>query len=330
MKSKKITLKYIAEQTGVSIATVSRVINGNDIVEQDAKEKVLKILKNLDYKKNKKKPKNIISLIIPDISNPFFASIVSSVQQTSSLYGYHVIVSECKDNEILSNEYLKEVSDIGVLGSIIIPSRGTDKHLLNIVNNSSIPVVFADRKIEADNINYVGADNITGSYNATKYLISLGHTKIIYMSGPKEVSTEKERYIGFLNAIKEHKINFDEELMYAHGNYDFNESYREIKRIINSKIKFTAVFSASDSMCFAIKQALEESSMSIPNDISLMGYDNIAFSTSIGLTTVNTPVSEMAKNAVLLLLDILNKRITSPSSIILQPNIVIRSSCKKI
>lgn len=325
---KKITLEQISKKAGVSISTVSRVLNGQEGVDVDIKNKVLKLLEENNYLKEKKNKikKKIISLIIPDITNPFFSSLIEGVEHTAKIHNFYTIISECKNNDLIYQESLKEANEISIAGLIVVPGNGSHQPLKNIIETINMPIIFADRKIDSENINYVGTDNETGAYNATKYLMSLGHKKILYISGPKNVSTETERFFGFTKALEESGISLDEKL-YVTGNYNFNESYNEVKKVIEQKTEFTAIFGASDSMCFAAKQAVEESNLQIPKDISMIGHDNIPFSSAINLTTVGVPAYEIGKNAVLLLLDIINARRTAPTNIILQSNIIIRSSC---
>lgn len=329
MNDKKITLSYIAKKANVSVATVSRVLNGNRSVDEKIINKINKIVNSDGYNLKKTiKNKKIISVIIPDITNPFFANIIEGIENTANIYGYHIILSQFKENKDISN--FKDITKIGVSGYIIIPSLGSTKYFDDIINNSNLPVIFLDRKAELDNINYVGSDNEVGAYNAAKYLIDLGHKNIIYMAGQKDISTEKERFRGFIKALNDNNIDFNYDKYYKTANFNFDESYEQMKEIIKSKLKYTAIFSACDVMCFGIKKAAEEFNISIPNDISLIGYDNIPFSSIIGLTTVSSQAYEMGKNAVLSILNIISERINDNIKIILQPNIVIRNSCKKI
>lgn len=150
------------------------------------------------------------------------------------------------------------------------------------------------------------------------------------MAGPQDISTERERFAGFIKALNDNNIDFDDSKYKKIANFNFDESYEQMKGIIKSKLNYTAIFSACDIMCFGIKKATEEYNISIPNDISLIGYDNIPFSSIIGLTTVSSQAYEMGKNAVLSILNIISERITDNVNIVLQPNIVIRNSCKKI
>ncbi|WP_300712023.1 LacI family DNA-binding transcriptional regulator [uncultured Brachyspira sp.] len=332
MNNKKITLSYIAKKANVSIATVSRVLNGNDSVDEEIKNKIKNIIHSNGYniKKKNKENKKIIYLMIPDITNPFFANIIEGIENTANLYRYHIVLSQFKENKDIIDNHFKDIRNIGISGYIIIPSIGNTEYFRDIVKTSSVPIIFLDRKIDIDNINYVGSDNEIGAYNAAKYLIDLGHRDIIYMAGPKDISTEKERFNGFIKALNDNNIDFDYDKYYKTANFNFDEGYEQMKKIINSKLKYTAIFSACDIMCFGIKKAAEEYKISIPNDISLIGYDNIPFSSIIGLTTVSSQPYEMGKNAVLSILNIISERITNNINIILQPNIVIRNSCKKI
>ena len=330
MNAKKTTLKFIAKKANVSIATVSRVLNGRENVNEYTKNKINEIIESDGYLKKRKIDKKIISVVVPDITNPFFASIIEGIEITANLYGYHIILSQFKENRDILDRYFKEINSIGISGYIIIPSIGNTEHFNDIIKNSNVPIIFLDRKVDIENVNYVGSANEEGAYNATKYLIDLGHRKIIYMAGPKNISTERERFSGFITALNENDIDFDMKKYYKTANFNFDESYKEMKEIIKSKLEFTAIFSACDIMCFGIKKALEECGMSIPEDVSLIGYDDIPFSSIIGLTTVSSQVYEMGKNAVLALLNIITERTKENINIVLQPNIVIRNSCKRI
>ena len=331
MNDKKITLNYIAKKANVSVATVSRVLNGNSSVDEKIQSRVKKIINSDGYNVKKTvKIKQIISVIIPDITNPFFANIIEGIENTANLYGYHIILSQFKENKDILNKYFKDIRNIGVSGYIIIPSIGNSEYFNDILKRANAPIVFLDRKVNIENINYVGSDNEIGAYNATKYLIDLGHKNILYMAGPKDISTETERFNGFMKALHDNNMDFDYNQYYKIANFNFDESYEQMKDIIKSKLDYTAIFSACDVMCFGIKKATEEFGISIPNDISLIGYDNIPFLSIIGLTTVSSQAYEMGKNAVLSILNITNERITDNVNIILQPNIVIRNSCKKI
>lgn len=327
---KKVTLSSIAKEAGVSIATVSRVINNNPSVSVDIKESIQNILEKNKYIKKNKHSKKIIFLSIPNVSNPFFADLMDSVLKTAGLYNYHVIVFDSNENNNLSEEYIDSLIEIGVAGCIIIPDHKYSKDILRAINKLDYPIIFLDRKIDMEGINYVGLDNIKGAYNGTKYLLDLGHKDIIYLAGKQSTSTEKERYKGFLTALEENDIKFNASDYYIVGNHDFNISYDEVIKKIKSNLKFTAIFGASDIMCFAAGRALKENNIQIPDNVSLIGYDDIMFSSIMALTTVSSPVKELGKTAVISLLDLINGHIKGNIDIVLPCNLIIRKSCKKI
>ncbi len=328
--NKKITLSEIADEAGVSITTVSRVINGSAHVNQHLKNKIEKIIKEKNYKRKKKK--KIISIIVPDITNPFFSSVVDAMQTAANLYGYSVILFQCSDNKSIYEQCISRMKNIGVVGHIIIIPTCQDVNFIkDLLKISDVPVIFLDRKIDIENINYVGLNNEIGAYNATRYLLDLGHKSILYIAGVKDISTEIERFSGFTKAIQEENIVFDKKKFYIIGNHNFEDSYTQVKNILqNDKIKFSAIFSSSDIMCFGAKNAIEEIGLSIPNDISIIGYDNITLSSSIFLTTVSAPAQQMGKDAIISLLNIKNGLEKSNINVIIEPNMIIRKSCKKI
>ena len=254
MNDKKITLTYIAKKANVSVATVSRVLNGNSSVDEKIKNKINKIINSDGYNIKKTiKNKQIISVIIPDITNPFFANIIEGIENTANLYGYHIILSQYKENKDILNKYFRDITKIGVSGYIIVSSTGSSEYFNEILTKVSVPIIFLDRKVDIENINYVGSDNEIGAYNATKYLIDLGHKNIIYMAGPQDISTENERFSGFIKALNDNNIDFNYSKYKKVANFNFEESYIQMKDIIKSKLDYTAIFSACDVMCFGIK-----------------------------------------------------------------------------
>lgn len=326
---KKVTLSHIAREAGVSIATVSRVINNNSSVNNIIKESIQSIVEKSNYIKKSKHIKNIIFLSVPSTSNPFFADLMESVVKTAGLYNYHIIIFDSIKNESFSDEYFATLTEIGISGCIIIPEYKNSNDISKVISKLDYPIVFLDRKIDVEGIHYVGLDNKKGAYNGTKYLLDLGHKNIIYLAGNQSTSTENERYEGFLKALKESDIVFDKANYYIVGDHNFDTSYSEISKKIQSNLEFTAIFGASDIMCFGAKNALEESGIQVPNDVSIIGYDDIMFSSLIGLTTVSSPVKELGKSAVISLLNLIDGRITENINIILPCNLIIRNSCKR-
>ena len=216
----------------------------------------------------------------------------------------------------------------GVEGLIFIPAPGTNNRIDELLQRD-FPLVFLDRTIENEKINYVISANKEGAHQAAKYLYSLGHRDIVYISGPRYLSTKNERFEGFRNALEEEGLQLQRDLV-LHGEHSWSTTYEEVTRLLEKKKRFTAVFATSDIMAFGAKQAFEHRGLLIPDDVSIIGYDDIPFSSAISLTTISQPAYEMGRNAMHLLIDLMEKHVSTPHHIVLRPSIIIRKSCQKM
>jgi len=329
---KTATIHDVAKRAGVSLSTVSRVLNDYDSINPQTRERVEAAIKELNYEKSKPesakslKEKKTVGLILPDILNPFFPLLIKGIKQVSKIHGYHLILCDSENDVPLEQRHIDNLYDRGVDGVILIPSSATT-HVENLIE-SGLPFVFLDRFIEVDDASYVISDNEEGAYQAVKYLLKLGHHCIVNLTGPPELSTERARITGYKRALAESEVECQEELFVC-GNYSLEGAYRAIDDLLQKNVKFSAIFATNDMMAFGAKQALEEHNLHVPNDVSLVGYDDILFSSIISLTTVSQPAYEMGRNAMLLLLDLINERITTPQRVILRPSMVIRGSCQR-
>ena len=329
---KAATIHDVAKRAGVSLSTVSRVLNDYDSINPQTRERVEAAIKELNYEKSKTesaksvKEKKTVGLILPDILNPFFPLLIKGIEQVSKIHGYHLILCDSENDVPLEQRHIDNLYDRGVDGVILIPSSET-AHVENLIE-SGLPFVFLDRFIEMDDASYVISDNEEGAYQAVKYLLKLGHHGIVNLTGPPDLSTERARIAGYKRALSESDIACQEDLFVC-GNYSLEEAYHAIDDLLQNKVTFSAIFATNDMMAFGARQALEDHNKHVPNDVSLVGYDDILFSSIISLTTVSQPAYEMGRNAMLLLLDLINERITTPQRVILRPSMVIRGSCQR-
>lgn len=329
---KSVTIHDVAKRAGVSLSTVSRVLNDYDSVNPQTREKVEAAISDLNYEKPRPesgKPKQrlqTVGLIIPDILNPFFPLLIKGIEQVSKIHNYSLILWDSENDATLEQQHLETLYDKGVDGIILVPSSGTSysEELLQ----KGCPLVFLDRFIELDGTSAVLCDNEEGAYQAVKYLVKLGHWRIVMLTGPSDLSTERTRFEGMKRALAEEEIAFSDDLFVC-GNYNLNEAYQAILRLVERRVEFTAIFATNDMMAFGAKKALEELGLQIPEDVSLIGYDDILFSSIIALTSVSQPTFEMGRNAMVLLLDLINERVTAPQQIVLRSSMVIRSSCQR-
>lgn len=330
---KSPTIHDVAQRAGVSLSTVSRVLNDYVSVSSHTRERVESAIRELHYERPKvaddvkdTEEVNSVGLIVPDILNPFFPLLIKGVEQVSRIHGYHLILCDSENDPELERQHIMNLYQRGVSGILLISTA--DQSPVEELISNGFPLVFLDRAIESEAVSYVISDNEDGAYQAVRYLLKLGHQRIVNLTGPEFLNTEKARLKGYQRALTEENLPFQQELMIC-ANYHLEEAYHKIWSLLEKGQEFTAVFATNDMMAFGAKQALEEWGKSIPDDVSLVGYDDIQFSSIISLTSVSQPTLEMGRNAMLLLLDLIKERIKTPQHIVLRPSMVIRGSCKR-
>ena len=332
--TKNPTIHDIAAEAGVSPATVSRVLNNNPSVQADIQERVRNIAEKLHYEKSRtpvqkgQKKSTIIGLIIPDVLNPFFPLLIKGIENIAKIQGFSIIFCDSENDIETEEKHVKNLMEEGIEGLIFIPAPGSN-HLIKELIQQDFPMVFLDRTSTQANTNFVTCANKEGAHQAVKYLYSLGHRNIVYISGPRYLSTENERYEGFSTALEEEGVQLQQDLI-LHGEHSWSTTYEEVNKLLDMNRRFSAVFASSDIMAFGAKQAFEDRGLQIPDDVSIIGYDDIPFSSAIALTTISQPAFEMGRNAMHLLIDLIKKRVRTPHHIVLRPSIIIRKSCQKI
>ncbi|MEM3485034.1 MAG: LacI family DNA-binding transcriptional regulator [Candidatus Methanomethyliaceae archaeon] len=303
----RLTIREVARAAGVSPATVSRVLNGTDAghVSAETKERIRSIINNLGYTPSKlaralrKKRAEIIAVVLPDVSNVFFALIARAVEAVCFRYGYATII--CDSNNMLTkeNQYLDILPSEGVAGIVFVPVGEPDKHRLSQALHAGVPVVVADRHVEGFPV--VEAANHEGSQELTKYVISLGYKKILYIAGPKNISTAADRLAGFCQAMEEMKLTPVDIL---HGNFTYESGYELGKTVFRSNV-VDCVVCANDLMAVGVLNAALEEGVSVPYELGIAGFDRAWFAaiTRPRLTTVEVPVYQIGHEAASMLLE---------------------------
>lgn len=331
--SKSATIHDVAKEAEVSLSTVSRVLNDYDAVNPQTRERVEAAIKAVGYEKSKpESPKSaerarMVGVIVPDLLNPFFPLLIHGIEQVSKIHHYEMILCDSEDTGELERQHIAELCERGIEGLILIPTSGDAAHLERLIRRPC-PFVFLDRFIDIEGASYVTSDNEEGAYQATKYLLKLGHQPILFLAGPDYLSTEQARFRGIQRALREEGLRWDDELWLV-GNYHVDEAYQLVRAALRDGPEFTAIFALNDMMAFGAKRALEEAGIRIPDEVSLVGYDDILFSSIISLTSVSQPTFEMGRNAMLVLLDLISGRVTQPQRVVLRPSMVIRGSCQR-
>lgn len=330
------TIKDVAKKAGVSISTVSRVLTSRAHVNEETKEKVIKVIEELNFKPNliarglKERRTNTIGLIIPDISNPYYPKIAKSVEDYAKQLGYAVILCNTYDNLEEELKYVDMLKKRYIDGIIFITASKDGKHIKNLMDEN-FPVVQLDRFRDA-NVPSVVSDNINGAYEATKYLIENGHKKIACVIGNTNNQIFIDRFIGCMMALNENNIKVPDEFVIKDAN-TLEEVHESVMELLKNYQHPTAIFSSSDQKSFGIYRAIRDCGLKVPDDISVIGYDNVDLAKYLDppLTTYDQSVKEMGVLAVKRLIE----QIESSSKIgglksVLKGSIVIRQSVKKI
>jgi LacI family transcriptional regulator len=325
------TQQEIASRANVSVSTVWRVLNHPDFVDSETRELVLAVATELGYnkipiQKRKKKKSNIIAFSVSDLTNPFFSQIIRGCEVIARTHGYSLFISDSENDPELERIHMESFIENSVVGVILLPT-GLESPAAETALRKKVPLVQVDRFIEMLNVSSITTDNFKGAYLACKYLLRIGHRDILFIYGGRGKSSADERLEGFKKALSESDIPFSEKMV-INGGYDFDITYHNVSALLKNKMNFTAVFASADIMAFGVKRALEEHGYSIPHDVSLVGYDDIPLASSIDLTTVAQPALEMGRNAMFLLLDLIEGRVAESSHIMLQPSLIIRETCK--
>lgn len=331
--SQKAGIKDIAMRAGVSTATVSRTLRNPELVSPKTKKKVMKAVNDCNYRPNQmginlrtKRSGNIVA-IIPDITNPFNAGLVKAIERKAQACGYSVLLGDTQ-NDVNQIKHYAGMVDSRQADGIILCSQVMPFELDN--NQSPInlpPLVNANENTKVHGVHKVMLDNKGAAIIAMEYLFSLGHTRIACITGPEKTSTSGERLSGYKQALEQANIEVDETIIEL-GAYDIESGVAATNKLLLQKNRPTAIFCFNDEMAIGAISLLKENGYKIPDDISVMGFDDIRFAqyVSPSLTTVRQPVEEIGKASVKMLLDLIEKRPTEDDFIAFPVELIIRNS----
>jgi len=331
MKNEKtISIKELAEISNVSIATISRVINKKGGYSKATEERILKLIESKSYQRNvnarslRTKKSQTIGVIVPDISNEFFAKIVQSVEKQAIKYNYSVFVCNTDENIEIEKRQLSNLIGQFVDGIIYI---GGGVQLENDSQLFKIPVIYIDRYIDDKEI-YIESDNFHGGYLAAQELIRSGCKKMAVMKDIRKISSAYKRYLGFLQAMKDYRMNFDNKLLCDVTVISHKEAKEKTLELLDSGEVFDGIFATNDTMALGIMMALNERRIKIPNEVKLVGFDNISAAEMAGgpLTTINQNKQKMGELAVELLMDKILARKSNVRNIKIPVNLIRRKS----
>lgn len=329
---KRVTIKEVAKHAGVSPATVSRVLNNYEFISQEKKEKVVKAIKELNFEPNEiarslitKKAKTI-GLVVDDISNPFFSEASKLVIYNARQLGYEVLIYDTSGEEDMKH-ISKFLMNRNVSGVLVGSVSRFDKSFEKLVN-AEIPVVYFNRKPERAKSFSVTMDNKKATKMAIGYLVQKGHSRIAFIGGPFEFSTYHDRYQGYYESIVEFGLKYDTDIVLK-GRPTSEDIQEFVTKILSSKNRPTAIIASSDQMAITVLAAIANNNFSVPEGVSVIGFDNITISSNpyIGLTTISQQKSKMLEIALDTLIQLIEKGQNEvPAEVIIQPKLITRKT----
>lgn len=297
------TIKDVAKMAGVSLATVSKYINGGNVRAENARA-ISEAISALDFRANpfarslKAQRGRSIGILLPDISAPFFGTTVMALDCVLREHGYHSLISCYNSNHALERDNLRHLISAGIDGLIYIPENLSAEEYYELTTNYKIPMVQLDRYIQGIDSDAVLVDNSDAVYSATTELIKRGNKRIAMISGPKSVSTAKERQVGYLRALSDNNIMYDDALFIS-GNHDFATGYQGFEQLLATDSPPQAVISANYDITIGLFTAIRDRGLRIPEDIHIFGFDcvNICTIMKPPLPVVQQPEEEIGKTA---------------------------------
>lgn len=335
----KVTIADIARLANVSKATVSRVINSQpDGVGNEVRQRVIDIIESVGYQPNMiarslatAKSKEL-ALILPDITNPFFPALVRGVEDYAGRNGYTVFICNTDNNGEKEEQYILSFIEKRVDGMILTTNSKEHPSINRTKSSLKPPMVMLDRQprnIDCDVV--IQGDNVQGGYLATKHLLEQGRTRIAHLAGPRHIEVTINRIEGYRNALEAFGVAFSEELLF-YGDFSLEAGHVMTKELLRSGQRFDGVFAGCDVIAMSALQGLRLSGRRIPEDVSVIGFDNISIGAVFepSLSTVDQHPYEMGRLAVKTLIRMIEGENIANKHIVLQSHLVIRDSSKGV
>ena len=329
-------LKDVAGEAGVSTTVASRALGSYGYVSRESREKVLRAAKKIGYQPDqiakglRTRKTYTIGLVISDISNTWFTTVVRAIEDVAEQNGYNLILCNTDENQEKETRYLKVLQSKKVDG-LIIACTGEKSPYLKKLIRAGLSVILIDRKLKGFHATQVIIDNEFGAYEAAKHLINLGHKRIGVINGHPRTTPGEERFKGYKRALAENNISLDPTLV-KYGDFRMEKAREGCQELLKVKNPPTAIFVANNVMVMGTYQVLKENNIKIPEEIAVVGFDDPEWASLMEppLTTVRQPshsIGTMACQALLQRIRKDERRRLSDEEIVLRPKLIIRKSC---
>ncbi|MEK8126593.1 LacI family DNA-binding transcriptional regulator [Paenibacillus filicis] len=332
----KATIYDVAKEAGVSIATVSKVLNGKGKISTETREAIFAIMERLDYQPSliatalTGKRTFTLGLLVPDISNPFFSEIARAIEDQSEQLGYSVMICSTDNKDAKVEKYISLLQQKKVDG-IIIATGIDNKDILEQLLSKSIPVVLLARDMPLVAVNTVVVDDYIGGCLAAAHLLELGHRSVAMLGEREKVRSSRERVRGFRQTLEESGVTFTPEQL-RHCDYKVEDSRVKALELLSVEEPPTAIFACNDMLAVGALQAAKELGKKVPEELSIVSFDNtvLAAVTNPPMTTVAQPMEHMGKLVVNMIVDELQGSAPVRQRVVLRPELIIRESTAAI
>ena len=333
--SMKATIYDVARDAGVGISTVSRVLNESPNVNPETRARVLKSIEKMNYYPNANargltsSKTSTVGLMVPFAFRYFFMDILIGVGEELKSHGYDLLLYDCETQED-KTMYLKKILGERKINGLLMVSLPITEEEFKELQIAKIPLVLLDGEHEHANSIYI--DNVMGAYKAVKHLISLGHKRIALINGTVDEQfyspTAKKRLKGYKQALRDHDIEYDKELVTV-GDWHKFGGYEAAEHLLSLHNPPTAFFCASDIMALGAMEKIRKRGMTIPDDIAVMGYDDLEFAQYTGLSTMRQPLDILGEMGAKILLGAISENRYRKQNIRMEPELIVRSTTVK-
>ncbi|EOD01663.1 Catabolite control protein A [Caldisalinibacter kiritimatiensis] len=331
-----VTIKDVAKLAGVSISTVSRVINNSKPVSPEVRKKVLKVIEETGYRPNDiartlvTKKSYLIGVIVTNLANSYVAEMVRGIEEVGKMYNYDILLCSTYGDKSTELKYIQLLNRKQVEGIIFISDK-LNEEVKEQVDAFKIPFLYLSRHSIEEKYPTVTIDNNLASYEMTQYLINLGHKKVAYLTDSEEpTNLEQLKINGYKKAIEENEI--EKELIYYANGRKNEEGYAAAKEILKENEDVTAIFCSNDELAIGVINYLRDKDIKVPDEISVAGYGDLRMATIIRpqITTVKEPFYDMGAVAIRMIIKEIAGEKVKEKRVNLPFHIEKRDSCKKI
>ena len=321
-----ITIYDVAREANVSMATVSRVVNGNPNVKPATRKKVADVINRLGYRPNAvarglaSKKTTTVGVVIPDISSIFFAELARGIEDIASMYKYNIILSSSDENIDKEFHLLNTMLGKQVDGIVFMSGNITDEHVKEF-KNSPVPIVLAGSVEESGQVPSVNIDYEAAAFDAVMSFAKNGHKRIGYVSGNLSAPINEKKLTGYKRGLKEAGLSFDESLL-VEGDYTYDSGIESFDKFLEAEDRPTAIIVGADEMALGIVHAAQDKGFNVPGDFEVISFDNTRLTLMVRpqITTIVQPLYDIGAVAMRLLTKLMNQELVEGQEKVILPH----------